>query len=206
MVGPDGGIYVVSNEPTGTSKVYRINDQGQSDWHHQIGWIYSAPSIDSSGIMYIGGDSTIYAINKDGEIIWAYTAGSRIASSPTISTDGMVYFGCMDGKMYALEGGNSSPDAPGYLNARVCSSKTIELSWTDNSNNETGFVIERKTGEGEFNVVTDVPVNITRFTDTGLLFATKYEYRVAAYNQKGESAYSDMYGCIDLLFQENPVV
>ena len=191
MVGPDGGIYAVSNEPTGTSKIYRINDNGQSDWHHQIGWIYSAPSIDSSGIMYVGGDSTIYAINKDGEIIWAYTAGSRIASSPTISTDRMVYFGCMDGKMYALECGSSPPDAPEHLNARVCSSKTVELSWIDNSNNETGFVIERKTGEGEFNVVTDVPVNIIKFTDTNLLAVTKYEYRVASYNQKGESAYSD---------------
>ncbi|MFH1898349.1 MAG: PQQ-binding-like beta-propeller repeat protein [Candidatus Desantisbacteria bacterium] len=191
MVGPDGGIYAVSNEPTGTSKIYRINDQGQSDWHHQIGWIYSAPSIDSSGIMYIGGDSTIYAMNKDGEIIWAYTSKSRIASSPTISTDGMVYFGCMDGKMYALEGGSSPPDAPSSLSIRVCSSKGAELSWIDNSNNETGFVIERKTGEGEFNVVTDVPVNTTKFTDTGLLAVTKYEYRVAAYNLKGESAYSD---------------
>ncbi|MFH1860321.1 MAG: PQQ-binding-like beta-propeller repeat protein, partial [bacterium] len=195
MVGPDGGIFVVSNEPSGTSKIYKINAVGQHDWSRQIGWIYSAASIDSSGVVYISGESTIYAMDRNGEIIWAYTANSRIASSPTISKNGMVYFGCMDGKMYALERGDSQPDAPSTLSIKACSSSAVELSWSDNSNDETGFVIERKTGEGEFNVVTTVLVNTTKFTDTGLSAATKYEYRLATYNPKGESDYSDTCGC-----------
>ncbi|MDI6781084.1 MAG: PQQ-binding-like beta-propeller repeat protein [bacterium] len=195
MVGPDGGIFVVSNEPTGTSKIYRINAVGQCDWSRQIGWIYSAAAIDSSGMVYIGGKETIYALSRDGEIVWAYTADSRIASSPAISKDGIVYFGCMDGKIYALERGNSSPNAPSSLTIKACSSSSMELSWSDNANDETGFVIERRIGEDEFNVVTTVPVNTTSFTDTGLMAATRYEYRLSAYNAKGESDYSDTCAC-----------
>ncbi|MFH1963372.1 MAG: PQQ-binding-like beta-propeller repeat protein [bacterium] len=202
MVGPDGGIFVVSNEPSGTSKIYKINAVGQHDWSRQIGWIYSAASIDSSGVVYISGEATIYALDKDGAIIWAYTANSRISSSPATSKDGMVYFGCMDGKMYALERSSSPPNAPSTLNAKACSSSAIELSWSDNSNDETGFVIERKTGDDEFNVVTTVSVNTTKLKDTGLLAATKYEYRLAAYNPKGESDYSDT--CNSKTFSKAP--
>ncbi len=195
MVGPDGNIFVVSNEPTGTSKIYRINAVGQRDWSRQIGWIYSAAAIDSSGIVYISGEKTIYALDNDGEIVWAYTADSRIASSPAISKDGIVYFGCMDGKIYALERGSSPPDAPSALSIKACSSSSIELSWVDNANDETGFVIERRIGEDEFNVVTTVPVNTTKWTNTGLMAATRYEYRMSAYNARFESDYSDCCAC-----------
>jgi outer membrane protein assembly factor BamB len=195
MVGPDGGIFVVSNEPTGTSKIYRINAAGHADWSRQIGWIYSAASIDSSGVVYIGGEATMYAMDKDGRIIWAWTAVSRIASSPVISNDGMVYFGCMDGKIYALERGSSNPNAPSDLSITACSSSSMKLSWVDNANDETGFVIERRIGNGEFNVVTTVPVNTTRWTDAGLMAEARYEYRLSAYNANGESDYSDICAC-----------
>lgn len=42
------------------------------------------------------------------------------------------------------------PSAPSGLSANAVSSSQINLSWTDNSNNETGFRIERKSGGGYF--------------------------------------------------------
>ncbi|MEK7813661.1 MAG: PQQ-binding-like beta-propeller repeat protein, partial [Candidatus Desantisbacteria bacterium] len=195
MVGPDGRIFVVSNEPAGTSKIYGINAVGQCNWFRQIGWIYSAAAIDSSGVVYIGGEETMYALDKDGKIIWAYTAGSRIASSPAISKDGLVYFGCMDGTLYALEKGSLPSNAPSSLSIKARSSSAVELSWKDNANDETGFVIERRVGKDEFNVITTVPVNTTKFTDTNLMSAANYEYRLSAYNAKGESDYSNTCNC-----------
>ena len=45
------------------------------------------------------------------------------------------------------------PIAPSNLTGSVVSSSQINLSWTDNSTNETGFNIERKTGTGTYTIV-----------------------------------------------------
>ncbi len=52
------------------------------------------------------------------------------------------------------ENGNSNttvvPLPPTVLTGTVASTTQINLSWTDNSTNETGFKIERKTGTGTY--------------------------------------------------------
>ena len=42
----------------------------------------------------------------------------------------------------------TAPASPNGLTANAISSSQINLKWTDNSNNEDGFKIERKTGSG----------------------------------------------------------
>jgi 3-mercaptopyruvate sulfurtransferase SseA len=72
------------------------------------------------------------------------------------------------------------------------SSSQINLSWTDNSNNETGFKVERsKNGRG-FSQIATVGANVTTYTDTGLKASTTYRYRVRAYNAGGNSTYSNI--------------
>jgi uncharacterized protein (TIGR02145 family) len=61
------------------------------------------------------------------------------------------------------------------------------LSWTDNSTNETGFKIERRTGTGIYAIVGTVNSNILTFSDSGLLQNTSYIYRVYSYNTVGNS-------------------
>jgi titin len=192
VVGPDGGIYVPSNEPSGASKLYKINKDGTAEWNFQTGWIYSAPVVDSTGMVYICGNSTIYALDSNGELHWAYTAPSCISSSPVVGHNKMVYFGCIDGRIYALKMSNMPPVAPSELRLNVLSSTSIELTWRDNSNDETGFIIEKRVaGINKFNIVATVGVNTTTFVDSELLPETNYEYRVAAYNYIGESEYSN---------------
>ncbi|MBI4654909.1 MAG: fibronectin type III domain-containing protein, partial [Nitrospirae bacterium] len=85
-----------------------------------------------------------------------------------------------------------SPSAPSGLGAVAISSSQINLSWTDNSNNETGFKIERKTGVGRiYNQIATVGANISTYSNTGLLAGTTYYYRIKAYNGVGDSAYSN---------------
>jgi List-Bact-rpt repeat protein/VCBS repeat protein len=67
----------------------------------------------------------------------------------------------------------------------------LQLAWTDNSNNENGFKIERKLGTtGTFSQIATVGVNATTYTDTNLTDGITYCYRLAAFNSAGTSAYS----------------
>jgi transcriptional regulator CtsR/regulation of enolase protein 1 (concanavalin A-like superfamily) len=83
------------------------------------------------------------------------------------------------------------PAAPSDLSATAISSSQIDLSWTDNSSNETGFKIERKTGSGgTYSQVATVGAGVTTYSDTALIVNTTYYYRVRATNSGGDSPYS----------------
>jgi hypothetical protein len=84
------------------------------------------------------------------------------------------------------------PEAPSDLNLTAVSQTQINLAWTDNATNETGFKIERKTGAGgSYAEIATVGANTTIYNDTGLTANTTYYYRIKAYNTGGESAYCD---------------
>ena len=85
----------------------------------------------------------------------------------------------------------STPEAPSNLSGVVVSSSSIQLQWTDNSNNEVRFRIERKEGTGPFGEVATVDANVTAYEDTGLQANTTYSYRVQAENGASASAYSN---------------
>ena len=86
----------------------------------------------------------------------------------------------------------SPPNAPTNLEAEVISSSEIKLTWNDNSDNEVGFKIERKTDSTDWDEIKTVEANTITYTDTELTSNTRYYYRVKAYNQGGESNYSNM--------------
>lgn len=68
------------------------------------------------------------------------------------------------------------------------------LNWTDNSNNESGFRIERAPGLSAttgFTEIGTVGANIQTYVDTNLPNSTAYSYRVRAYNAAGNSGYSN---------------
>ena len=66
------------------------------------------------------------------------------------------------------------------------------LSWNDNSSNESGFRIERSLDGQIFSHIATVGVNTTTYADTGLQSNTTYWYRVNAYNEYGESGYTNL--------------
>jgi len=84
------------------------------------------------------------------------------------------------------------PNAPSALTATVASPSQINLAWTDNSANETGFVIKRSTSAGgPFTQVGTVAANVKTFSNTGLTAITQYFYQVCATNANGSSAASN---------------
>ena len=70
------------------------------------------------------------------------------------------------------------------------------LSWHDNSPNESGFILERKTGDSAsvdpFIVLDTLAVNLESFEDSTLSETTTYSYRVKAFNVYLESDYSNL--------------
>ena len=84
------------------------------------------------------------------------------------------------------------PAAPANLAATALSQVAIDLQWSDLSDDETGFELERRIEAGVWSSPILLPVNSNSFTDTGLQAATLYEYRVRAVNDAGASADSDV--------------
>ena len=92
------------------------------------------------------------------------------------------------------------PAAPGSLNASAGSSSVINLTWNDNSNNETGFKVERSIDSlSGYSLIQTLPANTTAYSDTGLTDGTKFYYMVYAYNSGGNSNYSNVASAITAL-------
>ncbi|MDY7076739.1 MAG: pre-peptidase C-terminal domain-containing protein [Chloroflexota bacterium] len=79
-----------------------------------------------------------------------------------------------------------APNAPSNLNASAVSQSQINLTWADNSSNETGFRLFR---EGLH--VATLGAGTTTYQDTGLECGRGYNYYIVAYNDAGESGHSN---------------
>ncbi len=86
----------------------------------------------------------------------------------------------------------TAPAAPTNLTATAVSSTQINLAWTDNASNETGFAIERSPDGTTFAPLATVAANVTTYQNTGLTASTTYHYRVRATNAAGPSAWSNV--------------
>ena len=85
------------------------------------------------------------------------------------------------------------PNKPEHLVAAATSSSSINLSWTDASNDEDRFAVERCTGAGctNFTALGNAPADATSYSDQTVVGATSYSYRVQATSDVGPSAFSN---------------
>ena len=68
----------------------------------------------------------------------------------------------------------------------------LALTWQDNSSDEVGFAIERKTGtSGVYSQIASVAANMTSYVDTNVNIGVTYCYRVQAVNSAGASDFSN---------------
>ncbi|GEM_PF-253765 len=126
------------------------------------------------------------------------TNANATSFNNTNLTDGTKYFY----RVYAFNAnGNSTFSnevnavttmlAPTNLTIQVATSQ-VTLNWTDNSQSETGYSIERRLGStGQFVKVSDMNANVSTYTENPLNDGTKYYYRVFAFNTNGNSGLSN---------------
>jgi outer membrane protein assembly factor BamB len=111
------GSPVIGNDSTiyfGGTDFYALYPNGTMKWKYDNigGYIWSCPTLDEYGMIYIGSvydfsnGNHLYAINPNGTLKWKYFTGVDIFSSPVIGEDNIIYFG---------SGGGSPP--AGSINA-----------------------------------------------------------------------------------------
>lgn len=86
------------------------------------------------------------------------------------------------------------PTAPTGLRVDYIGANRVQIAWTDTSNSEDGFVIERCANRGcaNFVQVGQVAANTPVYLDTNLFANTQYYYRVRAFNLGGSSSNTDV--------------
>jgi subtilisin family serine protease len=94
---------------------------------------------------------------------------------------------------YSNEASATTPlNPPTGLNATSVTPTSLALGWTDNSQSEQGYRIERKSPGGDFVQIAEIGPNSPSFAVTGLSESTTYGFRVRAFNAAaGNSAYSN---------------
>lgn len=87
----------------------------------------------------------------------------------------------------------STPRAPTNLVAVPLTSTKVRLIWSDNSQVETYYKVERKTGGGSYApLTTTLAANSTVYDDTTVTAANQYTYRVRAFTSpSSDSAFSN---------------
>jgi hypothetical protein len=151
-------------------------------------------AVDPSGVVH-----AYDALNVATEL-WNSTQDASRDSLGTFSKFGQPVIA--DGRVYVPTFSNTvvaygllqTPAAPSNLTSAVNSSSSpdVSLSWTDNSDDETGFGIERSTDGAQFYPICDTAANVTTFKDTSVSQNVTHYYRVRALHPSGNSAYSNV--------------
>lgn len=159
---------------------------------------YAAGSYDPDG--FIG---NIHWAFGDGGEYWGGTAYHTFYEQGTWPVTLTVYDGrggIGTAAPFAVTVGAPLPPlAPSELSAIAFTSDWINMTWTDNSDSEAGFEVERCQGTAafcganpaQFAQIGQAGPNVDYYGDTGLPAGTTYSYRVRAFNVSGHSSYSN---------------
>ena len=85
----------------------------------------------------------------------------------------------------------ATPAAPSNLTATAISTSRIDLTWSDNSSNESGFKLERSSDGVSFLQIATFAANTTSYSNTGLTAGITYSYRIRAYEGTNNSTFSN---------------
>lgn len=102
---------------------------------------------------------------------------------------GSADFQIMEWEIIAIP--TDAPAIPTELVVADSTYQTLTLEWSDNSANETAFLIERSADGITFSQVGSAGADETSFTDEGLTSYTVYYYRIRAVNADSYSMYSE---------------
>ena len=101
-VSSSGTVYFVSGID---AKLSAYSPNGVLSWAFQIpnsNDLFGGPVIGADLTIYIGSTDAIIAINPDGTERWQYVTSARVTSTPALTPNGTLYFGCDDDTLYAI--------------------------------------------------------------------------------------------------------
>ncbi len=183
------GVYTTGASAQPNFTGCTLNNNGQYGLYAQTS---SKPTF-TDGNIFSNGTYGVY--NATSNVLnftnnwWGDSSGPTHATNPTGTGDDVT--NNVDFSPWDLTSNIPESVAPTNLLATAVSSSQINLTWTDVSSSENGFVVERKAGADTFAVVTTLAANTTSYSSTGLNALTNYIYRVRGFVTGGASGYSN---------------
>ncbi len=158
--------------------------EAQSKLVDLLSWKACTEDIDPLGISYhvsSGEDLINIAGHRDG----CSTACPGNSFYPLLDNiRDMVSFKIITG----CSGLPGATDLTGVLN-----DVDAQLSWTDNTDGESGYLLERSENDPDnFTLLATVDPDVTTYTDPGLNLGSDYYYRIRAFTEMDTSAYSNV--------------
>src|SRR5205807_2234122 len=94
----DGTIYVGSYD----DKLYAIAPSGALKWVTGNAGGDSSPAIGFDGTIYVGHGWNLSAFTSFGAQKWTFATTDRVLAGPALAEDGTIYFGSLNGHLYAI--------------------------------------------------------------------------------------------------------
>jgi regulation of enolase protein 1 (concanavalin A-like superfamily) len=213
----NGRIYLVGGSNTGGApgviQAFNIvNGQLslQSSGSQTYGFPGATPSISangsSNGIVWTiqnGSPAILHAYDANNVATEFYNSSQAVGGRDQLSAgvkfavptvaNGKVYVGTSNSLAIfgLLPSQNTPPAAPSGLAGSAPFSSQVHLTWTDNSDNEAQFRVERSPNGTSWSEVAVLGANVSSWDDGTVTALTSYSYRVRAYNAAGFSGYTN---------------
>jgi len=153
--------------------------------------------LDANNAAYLAGGTmsqmAVCKVNSDGTAAWTIATSSGYPACFDFGSDNSVYVTGGTTARITQSGLISVPAVPSNLAATAAGTSQINISWIDNSSNETGFELQSSlSATTGYTTIRSLATNSTGYSNTGLSSSTTYYYRIRAVNAAGSSAWSNI--------------
>ncbi len=188
-----GGAAFMKYDRTGTVLWQNLDADGPS----YALLLHAQMKLDGANAAYLAAgtlfEMAICKVNSNGSAAWMGTVPGSYANGFDFGTDNSVY--AVGGNTARFSQGGAPPAtlaAPSNLTASAAGATAINLAWTDNANNETGFVVQRSlSATSGFTTIANLAANVSSYSSTSLISGATYFFRVQATNGNTNSGWSN---------------
>jgi hypothetical protein len=136
-----------------------------------------ASNVNGNSVRTVVEAQTIEGIEwAPGTDLWLRWIAPNVTGGPNLALDDVVFTAFGEGV---------APPAPATgLVVQPVAATTLQLTWIDNSSDETGFRVERRAGQGPYETAATLAPGVTLYRDQGLAHDILYTYRVVAFRDE----------------------